>query len=98
MARVQMLSESSLVTLMPIRNMDRAIKFYTEALGGKLEMRAEGEMKDYWASIKLGKSELWLIVPEAKEKRALSYTAFVVKDIKRVVGDLKNKGVKFNRA
>src|SRR5436309_821018 len=78
--------------------MDRAIKFYTEGLGGKLRRRGEGDMKDSWASIKMGRSELWLIVPETREKRALAYTAFVVKDIKTVVDDLKNRGVKFNRA
>jgi predicted enzyme related to lactoylglutathione lyase len=78
--------------------MDRALKFYTEALGGKLGRRGEGDMKDLWASVKLGKSELWLIVPETREKRSLSYTAFLVKEIKAVVDDLKKKGVKFNRA
>jgi predicted enzyme related to lactoylglutathione lyase len=99
MVRVKLLlSESNLVTLVPIRDMERAVKFYTEALGGKLTRRGEGDMKDSWASIKLGKSELWLIVPETREKRALAYTAFVVKDVKSVVADLKNKGVRFNRA
>ena len=38
-------------TLVPVRNMDRAVKFYTESLGGKLLHRMEGDMKDFWASV-----------------------------------------------
>jgi len=94
-----MLSESSTyATLLPVRNMDRAIKFYTETLGGKLLSRADGDMKDFWASIKVSKSEFWLISPPEKEKRTLAYSAFVVKDIRAAVADLKGKGIKFQRA
>jgi len=93
-----LLKESSLVTLVPIRNMDRAVKFYTEGLGGELTMRGEGDMKDSFASVKVGTSELWLIVPEKREKRTLSYSAFVVNDIKATVDDLSGRGVKFSRA
>jgi len=92
-----MLSEAGFATLVPIRNMDRAIKFYTDVLGGSVNMRAEGEMKDYWASINVGKSEFWLIKSEKREKRTLAYSTFVVKDIKKTVGNLKSKGVKFLR-
>ena len=90
-----MLSKSSLVTLVPIKNMDRALKFYTKTLGGSVNMRAPGEMKNYWASIRIGKAEFWLIRPEKREKRSLAYSAFVVKDIARTVKGLKKKGVKF---
>jgi predicted enzyme related to lactoylglutathione lyase len=78
--------------------MDRAVKFYTETLGGKLLSRMEGDMKDFWASVKVSKSEFWLITPPEKEKRALAYSAFLVKDIRSAVADLKEKGVKFQRA
>ena len=94
----RLLSESSLVTLMPIRDMDRALKFYTGALGGKLEMRGEGDMKNSWASVRVAGCDLWLIVPEKPEKRTLSYSAFVVKDIKTTVAEMRRRGVKFTRA
>jgi catechol 2,3-dioxygenase-like lactoylglutathione lyase family enzyme len=81
-----------------VKKMDRAIKFYTDTLGGKVTYKGEGEMKDSFASLKVGKNEFWLIVPETWEKRTLAYNAFVVDDIKAAVADLKAKGVKFNRA
>jgi predicted enzyme related to lactoylglutathione lyase len=77
--------------------MDRAVKFYTETLGGKIVHRDEGDMKDFWASLKLGKSDFWLVSPGGREKLELAYSVFVVKDIKSVVADLKEKGVKFNK-
>jgi catechol 2,3-dioxygenase-like lactoylglutathione lyase family enzyme len=84
-------------SLIPVRNMDRAVKFYTETLGGKLLHRMEGEMKDFWASVKLSGCEFWLVSPEEREKRELAYDVFAVDDIKAVVGELKGKGVRFNR-
>ena len=84
-------------TLIPVRNMDRAVKFYTSTLGGKLLHRMEGEMKDFWASVKVSGSEFWLVSPEEREKRELAYSVFMVDDIKGAVGELKEKGVKFNR-
>ena len=93
-----MLSKTDFATFVPIRNMDRAVKFYTKTLGGSLNMRAEGEMKNDWASVNVGKEEFWLIRPEKHEKRDLAYSTFIVKDIKGTVGKLKKKGVKFLRA
>ena len=93
-----MFSEARLATLMPIRDMDRAIKFYTKALGGRLQFRGEGEMKDFWASMKLGANEIWLIAPQKREKRTMAYSTFLVKNIKSAVNELKRKGVKFQRA
>jgi len=92
------LSDSYTATLVPVKNMDRAVEFYTKSLGGKLLYRDKGEMKAFWASISVGKSEFWLIKPQAREKRELAYSTFVVKDIRSVVADLKKKGVKFQRA
>lgn len=93
-----MFSEARFATIVPIRDMGRALKFYTHTLGGKLLMRAEGDMKDYWASVKVAKSEFWLVTPQKHEKRELSYSVFVVKNIKSTVSGLKKKGVKFQRA
>jgi predicted enzyme related to lactoylglutathione lyase len=90
-----MLSRADFATLVPIRNMDRAIKFYTGVLGGSLNMRGDGEMKNSWASLSVGKTEFWLIKPEKYEKRDLAYSTFVVKDIKKTVSGLKKKKARF---
>jgi predicted enzyme related to lactoylglutathione lyase len=84
-------------TLIPVKKMDRAVDFYTTTLGGTLQQRMQGDMKDFWASVTLGGSDLWLVSPEEKEKRALAYDVFIVEDIKAAVEELKAKGVKFNR-
>lgn len=90
-----MLSKAGYATIVPIKKMTRAIKFYTEALGGKLVYRGEGDMKDSWAEVKVGKESFWFVVPEKYEKRDLSYSAFLVKDIKKTVKGMQKAGVKF---
>jgi len=86
------------VTLIPIRKMSRAIKFYTKGMGGKLLNRGRGAMRDSWASVRLGDAEVWLITPSKREKRTLAYSTFVVKNIKVYVRGLQGRGVKFQRA
>jgi predicted enzyme related to lactoylglutathione lyase len=90
-----MLTKASFATLVPIRNMDRAIKFYKKALGGSLNMRAPGDMRNIWASVSIGRSEFWLIRPDKHEKRDLAYSTFVVKDIRKAVAGLRKKRVRF---
>jgi predicted enzyme related to lactoylglutathione lyase len=92
-----MASGPQLVTLIPIKKMDRAIKFYTKMVGAKVTMRADGPMKDFWASLKIGGTEVWFVNPGESEKRKLAYTTFVVKDIKKFVAKLKTSGVKFEK-
>jgi predicted enzyme related to lactoylglutathione lyase len=92
------LSGASLVTLIPIKNMTRAIRFYTKTVGGKLVMRGTGQMKNFWADLKLGASEVWLIAPSKRERRTLAYSTFVVKNIRTFVRALQKNGVKFERA
>jgi predicted enzyme related to lactoylglutathione lyase len=96
----ELLSKAAFATLTPIRNMDRAIKFYTKTLGGKLQMRAEGEMKNMWASVKIGKEEIWLITPPSRQpkKPDLAFSTFIVKDISAEVSELRKKGAKFEKA
>jgi catechol 2,3-dioxygenase-like lactoylglutathione lyase family enzyme len=93
-----MLSKASFATLTPVKNMDRAIKFYTKTLGGRLLMRAEGEMKDMWASVRIGKEEFWLIrsTDQQGKKPDLAFSTFIVKNIKSEVANLKKKGAKFD--
>ncbi|HUC38562.1 MAG TPA: VOC family protein [Candidatus Acidoferrum sp.] len=93
-----MLSKSKHAALIPIKNMSRAIGFYTKTLGGSLNMRGMGEMKNYWASVNVGKAEFWLVSPEKSEKRKLAYNTFAVKNIKAEVTGLKRRGVKFEPA
>jgi predicted enzyme related to lactoylglutathione lyase len=93
-----MASKVRLATLVPIQKMDRAVRFYTKTLGGKLKYRGRGEMKDLWASLKLGGNEIWLIVPEKREPRTLAYTTLLVKNIEKAVNGLTKKGVTFRRA
>lgn len=93
-----MAGKVEVATLMPIRNMDRAIRFYTKVLGGELKGRADGEMKDGWASVALGSHEIWLIAPPEREKRTLAYTTFLTEDIRAFVKGLKGKDVKFQKA
>ena len=93
-----MLAKADFATLVPIKNMNRAIKFYTETLGGKLTMRAEDDMKNTWASLSIGKNDFWLVQPEKFEKRELAYMTFIVKNVEESVGTLKRAGVKFDPA
>jgi predicted enzyme related to lactoylglutathione lyase len=87
-----------LVTLIPIKKMDRAIKFYTKTLGAKVTYRGRGDMKNFWASLKVAGAEVWFVAPDKPEKRELAYHTFVVKDIKKFVAHLKRRGVKFEKA
>jgi predicted enzyme related to lactoylglutathione lyase len=52
-------------------------------------------MKDYWASVKVGRAEFWMMAVETQEKRERAYSSFVVDDIKAEVAELKKKGVRF---
>jgi predicted enzyme related to lactoylglutathione lyase len=93
-----MLAKARVVTIMPIRKMDRALRFYTRSLGGKLVERGRGEMRNGWASVRLLGHDFWLIAPPEREKRRLAYTLLLVKDVKRAVRELQKKGAKFQRA
>ncbi|MCI4334358.1 MAG: VOC family protein [Thermoplasmata archaeon] len=93
-----MASKTELVSLIPIRNMNRAIKFYKGMLGAKLQMRAPGAMKNFWASLQVGGVQVWFIAPMKREKRSLAYHTFMVKDIRKFVRNLQGKGVRFGRA
>lgn len=62
-------------------------------------MRAPGEMKDVFASIKIGKESFWLGPRDPKLKKLdFAFSAFIVKNIKREVKDLQKHGAKFQKA
>jgi len=85
------------VTLIPIRNMSRAVRFYSKQLGGKVTMRGTGEMRDSWTSMSIAGHHVWLVAPDKREKRALAYTTLMVKNAKRYVKSLQRRGVRFQR-
>ena len=93
-----MAAKNRVATLTPIKNMNRAIQFYTKKLGGRLVERAPGEMRNMWAALSLAGHDIWLITPGKREKRTLAYTTFVVNNIKSYVRALQRKGVKFEKA
>jgi len=87
-----------MATLIPIRKMDRAIKFYTKVLGGKLGNRGRGEMRNFWAEMTVGGTYVWFVAPGEREKRKLAYQTLLVKDIRKYVAKLKKRGAKFEKA
>ncbi len=93
-----MAAAAKLVTLIPIRDMTRALRFYTKTLGGRMTDRAPGKMRNMWASVRLAGADIWLIEPERFERRTLAYSTLVVKNIRSSVRALTKKGVKFQRA
>lgn len=92
-----MASRARLATLIPIKDMNRAIRFYTKQLGARLVYRGQGAMRNFWASLTLGDQTLWLVAPEKREKRTLAYTTFLVRNIKSFVKGLESKKVKFDK-
>ncbi len=87
-----------LVSLIPVRNMSRAIRFYRQALGAKVRMRGTGAMRNNWASLRIGDADVWFVVPDRREGRRLAYSALVVKNIRKSVRQLRKAGVRFQRA
>src|SRR5579872_6549805 len=94
-----MLDKAGFATFITIKDMERAIKFYKK-LGGKVQSRASGDMKDSWASLKIGREEFWLVKPPGRQpkKPDLAFNAFIVKDLRKEVQDLRKKGVRFQKA
>ncbi len=87
-----------LATLITVKDMRRAIRFYTKTLGGRIEFRGEGAMKNTFAALEVADSPVWLTLPDRQEKRKLAYSAFLVKNIRRSVAELQRKRVRFQRA
>lgn len=87
-----------MVPLITVKDMTRAVSFYTRRLGAKLLYRARGSMKNDFATLKVGGVEVWFIRPEKWEKRTLSYHTLVVKNLKRFVSELQRAGVRFDKA
>lgn len=62
-------------------------------------MRAPGDMKDMFASIKIGEKFFWLGPRDPKLKKLdFAFNTFIVKNIKKEVGELQRRGAKFQKA
>ena len=76
-----------------VKNMDNAVKFYTEIMGLPLKIRFE----NHWAEVDAGPITIGLHPTEdgKKPKQGDGGTvSFPVSDIEAVVGELKKKGAK----
>ena len=79
-----------------VSNMDRAVRFYTEVLGMKVEYR----FSDHWASLKTDDGMTVGLHPASKEspagrKGSITIGFEVSESIERAVTAMKEKGVKF---
>ena len=76
-----------------VKDMDRAIKFYTEVLNLPLKVRYD----DHWAEVDAGTITIGLHPTEAgKEAKdgGGGTVSFIVNDIDSIVSELRKKGVK----
>ena len=92
-----MFSSAQAVSLIPVRKMDRAVRFYTKKLGATVRYRGRGAMKNHWASLRFGPVDVWFVHPDPPEKHKLAYHTFLVKNIRSAVKGLQKKGVKFEK-
>lgn len=84
----------------PVKNQDRALKFYTEKLGFKLLLDAPfAEGKQRWIELEIpgADTQVVLFTPEGHEDRigTFSNIVFSSKDIEKTYKELVKKGVEF---
>lgn len=83
----------------PIKDSDRALKFYTEKLGCKLITDEKFDEDKRWIELSIPNSEtrIALFTPDGQEDRigTFSNVIFGSKDVQKSYEELKDKGVSF---
>lgn len=86
----------------PVKDQDKALKFYTEILGFEVLTDAEfGPDGQRWIELKIpgAETQVVLFTPEGHEDRVGTFSniVFFSDDIKKTYKELKAKGVKFTK-
>lgn len=93
-----MLQQVSLVSI-PVKNQDKALKFYTEKLGFKLEVDAPFGPGLRWIELSLTGCpvKVALFTPQGHENRigTLSNVVFSSEDVQKTYEELSAKGIEF---
>ena len=86
----------------PVRDQDRAVRFYTEKLGFQIFTDQPFDDKQRWIELRIPGSEtkVVLFTPPEHEDRVGSFSnvTFLTDDIDRTYQELKDRGVEFTAA
>lgn len=86
-----MLTNSKLMTIIPVKNLSRAKQFYQE----KLQLVPEGEHSDGSFVFKCGDTKISLMPTEEGPKGDHTALSFEVENVKDEIASLESRGVKF---
>jgi catechol 2,3-dioxygenase-like lactoylglutathione lyase family enzyme len=86
------LTSAQAVTKLPAQNLDRARRFYRDFLGLEPVEEREGGLRYV-----CGATEFHLFLSSGAASGTSSQMGFEVKDIDRVVADLRSRGLEFER-
>lgn len=83
----------------PVRDQDRALKFYTEKLGFRVLTDQAFSEKQRWIELSIPGAETGIVLftPDGQEERIGSFvnTSWEVDDIDKTYSELQSKGVEF---
>lgn len=85
-----------------VKDQDRALKFYTQILGFKLQVDvSKGEGKQRWIALEIpgAQTQVVLFTPEGHEERigTSSNIIFTTDNIGKTYQELKDRGVQFTK-
>src|SRR4051812_10943909 len=85
----------------PVKDQQRAFKFYTECMGFQVHTDQPFDDKQRWIELKIPKAEtkVVLFTPDGDQARVGSFMnmAFETADIEKTYAELKGRGVKFSQ-
>ena len=83
----------------PVRDQDRALRFYTEKLGFRILTDQQFSENQRWIELSIPRAETGVVLftPEGQEDRIGSFlnTSWEVDDIEKTYEELQTKGVEF---